>query len=78
MISYFTGNHVTSCGISGYSTGSDMTPTGQKKIIEMIYIPERKIGRGESCVSTSPVRNQKYPIIIESVLLIFFLIPAPR
>ena len=33
MISYPTGNHVTSCGISGYSTGSDMTPTGQKKII---------------------------------------------
>ena len=79
MIFYSTGNHVTSCGISGYSTGSDMTPTaGQKKIIEMIYIPERKIGRGESCVSTSPVRNQKYQIIIESVLLIFFRIPAPR
>ena len=78
MISYSTENHVTSCGTSGYSKGSDMTPTGQKKIIEMIYLPGRKIGRGESCVSTSPVRNQKYPIIIESVLLIFFLIPAPR
>ena len=26
-----------------------------KKIIEMIYLPERKIGRRESCESTSPV-----------------------
>ena len=30
---------------------SHMTPTGQQKTIEMIYLPER---RGESCESTSP------------------------
>ena len=40
-----------------------------KKIIEMIYLPERKIGRGESCESTLPVnydecasRPYLYPI----------------
>ena len=36
-----------------------MTPTGQKKIIEMIYLPERKTGRGESCESTSPVNYKE-------------------
>ena len=51
--------HVISCGISGYSTGSHMTPTGQKKIIEMIYLAERKIGKGESCESTSPVNYKE-------------------
>ena len=48
---YSTVYHVISCGISGYSTGSHMTPTGQKRS----YLPERKIGRGESCESTSLV-----------------------
>ena len=59
-----------SCGISSYSTGfpveyldipqeilsSHMTPTGQKKTIEMIYLQER---RGESCESTSPVNYKE-------------------
>ena len=53
IFGYFTGIYVTFCGISGYSTGSHMTPTRQKKIIEMIYLPERKIGRGESTSSGS-------------------------
>ena len=53
----------------GYSTGfpveyldipqeilwSHMTPTEQKKTIEMVYLPERTQRRGESCESTSPV-----------------------
>ena len=53
---YSTVYHVISCGISGYI---HMTPTGQKKIIEMIYLPERKIRRGESCESTSPVNYKE-------------------
>ena len=42
--------------------GSHMTFTGQKKFIEMIYLPERKKEgvRDESFESTSPV---KYTII---------------
>ena len=36
---------------------SHMTPTGQKKTIKIIYLPER---RGESCESTSPVNYKEY------------------
>ena len=35
---------------------SHMTPTGQKKTIEMVYLQER---RGESCESTSPVNYKE-------------------
>ena len=109
---YTTGNHMINRGISSYSTGNHVTFHGiseihhwwclenkatnygkshdflwnnwifhgkscdflwyiwifhkkshdshwAKKIIEMIYLPERKIGRGESCESTSPANYEE-------------------
>ena len=39
-----------------------MTPSGQILILEMIYLPERKIGRSDSCESTSPVNYEECAI----------------
>ena len=50
--------HRKSCGITRYFTGSHMTPTGQKD--RRNDLPSReKIGRGESCESTSPVNYEE-------------------
>ena len=55
-------NHGLSCDFLWYILifhGKSHDSHWAKKIIEMIYLPERKKGRGESCESTSPVNYKE-------------------